>query len=456
MHAQREWRSRLKKSRVFLHANQRRRNSKTDWKVITYARKGLEWVGLGSIMEDLSGNRSFPLDRSTPHVMSMLSTIASDKQHVYSVMEDFGPFTYSSLAMAVPQTIFGDGLECSANESCPDGTARNPQQPHLCTLLPRADIVLDYLYRGGFSRRWETAAKLRARLGFFSKSLTHETARSYLQHSVKLDSLEDNARRILNTTHLNNWQLRIDVLQAGVEIPVSTRTPNFHMQYSEDVPEWLKVVMHHSQLFEEYRIRNVRAQWVLSPDVMPGSACVCNQTTYLNGPRALPTITWRANLATLYDADSIFQAVQCSVPFKEDKVGTYPEGSLLSYSTAAEKWKATFADQPLRLRSSVILRFVWEVSAADDPVYRRAPLTLDNVLKKLEDDLRSRQRLNFKEHLLRRDVPALRHKFALLLMSEYINYPSLGATDFSLCTRTRMFGDSFEAFLNAFFDCEDL
>jgi len=284
-------------------------------------------------------------------------------------------------------------------------------------LFQRHDAAMNFIQSGGRFGRKESPKTAAFRTNYFRETYAYSQPlvpgiEKFLHH----DGFIDAARSLYGRPRIVPSIVYANLLIPGQELAVHTDVPEFRGCNRTQDPEWLMVVMHHSDLFEPWRMPIATAvSWFRG---CRGGAFAF----YPEGPDApARTLPAKHNTAVLLDTDSVFHGV--------DRVaGTAPElppldlGTRLSYEGGGT-WRLGNGEK-------VVARYVWDdirfsiswkaYCFADEAELRRVrehseDLTRDRILDLLIADLRKRGRL-------RREVPSGR-ALALLLIDEYIRFP---------------------------------
>jgi hypothetical protein len=206
-----------------------------------------------------------------------------------------------------------------------------------------------------------------------------------------------------------------NILVPGQELAVHTDVPEFRGANRKRFPQWLMVAMHHSGLFDAWRMPIVTGvSWF--------SACAGGEFVfYPDGADGAPVaLAARRNTAILLDTDSVFHGV--------DRVGVDAPLAALRpgmhlVCDGPGRWSLRDGDAVVAAYAWDELRFSisWKAYCFSDEAERRAwqehsdDLALDAILDRLVDDLRARGRLGGE-----RPAPT---DLALLLIDEYIKFP---------------------------------
>lgn len=285
-------------------------------------------------------------------------------------------------------------------------------------LAQRYDAALNFVRTGGrFGRREEPAA-LAARTNYFREEYAYgdEVRVPGIEPFLHHESFVDAARALHGRPIIEPAIVYANLLVVGQELAVHTDVPEFRGANRRTLPQWLMVVMHHSGLFEAWRMpiatgiayfgRAEGGELAYYPEGADGPA------------RTHPT---EHNTAVLLDTDSVFHGV--------DRVGGYetpppPFRPGLSMALEDGTWVARDEeDQPVAAFTTSEVRFSvsWKAYCFADEAERDAwrahadDLTLEVILARLLDDLRQR----------RPDVavPDDEDELGALLIDTYIHFP---------------------------------
>src|SRR5215470_11981878 len=184
-----------------------------------------------------------------------------------------------------------------------------------------------------------------------------------------------------------------NILLPGQELAMHTDVPEFRGANRKKFPQWLMVAMHHSGLFDAWRMPIVTGVSWFSE--CAGGAFVFHPDGAAGAAVALPA---KRNTAILLDTDSVFHGV--------DRVGVDAElaplrpGMRLQFDGAA-RWSVRNGDAIVASYAWDELRFSisWKAYCFADDAERRAwrehtdDLQLEAILDRLVEDLRSRGRI---------------------------------------------------------------
>lgn len=279
-------------------------------------------------------------------------------------------------------------------------------------LPQRYDARENFVRSGGRFRRDEDRGLLGARTNYFRETYAYgdevfaDGAKSLMHHEVLIDA----ARRIHGRDVIVPAILYANILLPGQELAVHTDVPEYRGANRKIVPQWLLVVMHHTGLFDRWRMPIATAVTYFG-EAGGGAFAFYAGDEYR-------TFEPRHNTGVVLDTDSVFHGVD-RVEGDESALAALRSGQRL-FHVGAERWElrspggdvlATFGTGDLRYSVSwkgycfadEAERETW-ASHADD-------LSLEQILSTLEADL---------------DVarPASDADFGRLLIERYITFPS--------------------------------
>lgn len=285
-------------------------------------------------------------------------------------------------------------------------------------LTQRHDAVMNFLKRGGRFGRQEPLPMLAARTNYFREEYAYgetmhiDGIEPFLRHEGFIAA----ARAVHGRPLIEPAIVYANILVPGQELAVHTDVPEFRGANRKQLPQWLLVVMHHSRLFDAWRMPIVTGvawfsqcgggEFVFYPDGADGPA---------------QTRPARRNTAILLDTDSVFHGVDrvaCDGAMAPLRPGMH------LVCDAGGQWSVREAETVVARYRWDDLRFSvsWKAYCFADEAERRAwrahadDLALDPILARLVDDLRARGRLSG-------DRPAPTD-LALLLIDEYIKFPA--------------------------------
>jgi hypothetical protein len=285
-------------------------------------------------------------------------------------------------------------------------------------LPQRFDAAFNFVRTGGRFGRPEDLATLAARTNYFRETYAygHEVAAPGIEPFLHHAGFVEAARRVHGRPLIEPAIVYANLLLPGQELAVHTDVPEFRGANRKLHPQWLLVVMHHSGLFDAWRMPIATGvSWF--HDARGGAFAF-----YPDGPDAPPAVhDVRFNTAVLCDTDSVFHGVD-RVQESELPMPAFRPGMRL-VAEGAGRWRVQSGDEVVARYRWEEMRFSisWKAYCFADEAERRAwrehagDLDLDFVLDRLERDLRRRGRLEGPR-------PANR-EFAELLVSEYVHFP---------------------------------
>jgi hypothetical protein len=286
-------------------------------------------------------------------------------------------------------------------------------------LPQRFDSARNFVRTGGrFGRTQEDRRTLAARTNYFRETYAYgEEIRApgsevFLHHPGFIEA----ARALHSRPLVEPAIVFANLLIPGQELAVHTDVPEFRGANRKLFPQWLLVVMHHSRLFEKYRMP-IATGVAWFHDAMGGEFAF-----YPDGIEGEPVaLAARFNTAILADTDSVFHGVdrvrETTVPIPPLRPGMklVPDG--------AGTWSVQAGDEPLaryrwqELRFSVSWKAYCFADLAERAIWREHSDDLDLavVLDTLERDLRARGAVVG-------DLPE-RRELAKRLVDTYIHFP---------------------------------
>ena len=285
-------------------------------------------------------------------------------------------------------------------------------------LPARYDAALNFVKTGGRFARQEPPHLLAARTNYFRESYAYgEEVRApgvepFLHHEGFIEA----ARRLHGRPIVEPAIVYANLLLPGQELALHTDVPEFRGASRTKLPQWLLVAMHHSGLFDAWRMP-IATGIAYFHDCQGGHLAL-----YPEGPDGGPrTIAALHNTAVLLDTDSVFHGVdRVFQPLPE-----FPPlrpGMRLCFEGRG-RWTVRNGAEAVAAYDWKDLRFSvsWKAYCFRDEAELRTwrahvdDLTLPAILDRLVDDLRGRGRIGAG----RPDDREL----ALAIVSEYIHFP---------------------------------
>jgi hypothetical protein len=285
-------------------------------------------------------------------------------------------------------------------------------------LAQRHDAVMNFIKRGGRRGSEEPLAVLAARTNYFRESYAYgdEILIDGIEPFLRYGGFVDAARAVHGRPVIVPAIVYANILLPGQELAVHTDVPEFRGANRKKFPQWLMVAMHHSGLFDAWRMPIVTGVAWFSP-------CAGGEFVFYPDGAGQPAVVLAAkpNTAILLDTDSVFHGV--------DRVGVDAVMAPLRpgmrlVSEGASRWGVRDGDALVAAYAWDELRFSisWKAYCFADDAECRAwrahtdDLALDAILDRLVDDLRARGRLTGP-----RPAPT---DLALLIIDEYIKFPA--------------------------------
>lgn len=286
-------------------------------------------------------------------------------------------------------------------------------------LPQRFDSAMNFVRSGGrFGRTNEDRHTLAARTNYFRETYAYgeEIHAPGIEAFLRHPGLVEAARAVHGRPVIEPAIVFANLLIPGQELAIHTDVPEFRGASRKLFPQWLLVVMHHSRLFERFRMP-IATGVAWFHDAQGGEFAF-----YPDGvdfaPIALPV---RFNTAILTDTDSVFHGVdrvrETTVPIPALRPGMklVPDG--------AGEWSVRNGVERLARYRWDELRFSvsWKAYCFSDEAEReswreqRDAVGLGFVLDTLDRDLRERG-------VLAGEAP-MRRELAKLLVDTYIRFP---------------------------------
>jgi len=288
-------------------------------------------------------------------------------------------------------------------------------------LPQRFDAAYNFINTGGRFGRHEELDVLVARTNYFRETYCYgdEVAAPGIEIMRDHPALIDAARGIFDRDVIVPAIVYANVLVPGQELAVHTDVPEFRGANRKTNSEWLLVVMHHSGLFERWRMPIATAvAWFQRAE---GGAFAFYPRGAGGGPSTVPA---SFNTAVVIDTDSVFHGVDRVRQTTADMPLLKPGMRMVSDGPATQRWRVKTEDGELAAWDfdEIRLSISWKAYCFADQAERQAwadgsdDIDLDTILDTLLDDLRSRGRLEG-------EMPESNQELAELLVDEYIKFP---------------------------------
>jgi hypothetical protein len=292
-------------------------------------------------------------------------------------------------------------------------------------MAQRHDALTNFIRTGGYEARQEPPEALAARTSYFREEYAYgprehvEGIGPFLHHEGFMAA----ARTIHGRPVIEPAIAYANLMVPGQELAMHTDVPEFRGANRKVVPQWLLVVMHHSGLFDEYRMPIATTIAYFVPPGFDGGALAY----WPNGADGeVERHQIRYNTAIVLDTDSTFHGVLQVADVATAKLPPIRRTTTLDF-IGDHHWALRSADGDEIARydwSAGEVRFSvsWKAYSFRDEAERDAwrthsdDLTLDRILDALVDDLVARGRVDAD---VARD-PALGE----LLIDEYVRFPT--------------------------------
>ena len=288
-------------------------------------------------------------------------------------------------------------------------------------LAQRQDALANFLRTGGLPGIPEPMEALAVRTSYFREEYAYGRDErisgigTFLYHEPFVEA----ARRIHGRRVIEPAIAYANLMVPGQELAVHTDVPEFRGANRKVVPQWLLVVMHHSGLFEDHRMPIATAiAWFHD--------CDGGELAYwpdgANGTVRRHRV--RYNTAMVLDTDSVFHGVDRIADVVPDDLPRIRPGTTLDFK-GDKRWVLHSADGEEiaqydweQLRFSVSWKAYCFADEHERDTWRdhRDDLTVDVILDRLVDDLRTRGRVVGD---VTRDA-----SLGQLLIDEYIRFPA--------------------------------
>jgi hypothetical protein len=284
-------------------------------------------------------------------------------------------------------------------------------------LFQRHDAAMNYVRTGGRFGRRETFEQLSVRTNYFRETYAYDRPvvdgiAGFLWHEGFVEA----ARSVFDRPVIAPAIVYANLLVPGQELAVHTDVPEFRGANRTKDPEWLMVVMHHSGLFERWRMP-------IATGVSWFRGCRGGEFAfYPEGAGGAPaTVPAAHNTAILLDTDSVFHGVD-RVAETTQPIPPLQIGMRLTYE-GDDRWRVGHGDDAAVRYHWDDIRFSvsWKAYCYTDEAERRMveehtdDLTRPGIMDTLLADLRRRGRLA--------DQMPGGADLALLLIDEYIRFP---------------------------------
>ncbi|HEY2776007.1 MAG TPA: hypothetical protein VGK20_18345 [Candidatus Binatia bacterium] len=257
----------------------------------------------------------------------------------------------------------------------------------------RYDAARNFVLTGGRFARSEPIATLAARTNYFRETYAYgdEIVAPGIEPYLHHEGFVAAARELFGRPVIVPAIVYANLLVPGQELAIHTDVPEFRGVSRKKHPQWLIVAMHHSGLFEEFRMPIATAvAWY-------HDCCGGEFAFYPDGADAAPVAHQvRFNTALLMDTDSVFHGVDRVRETQVSVDGLRP-GMRLTH-TGDRAWAVRDGDREVSHYRWEDLRFSvsWKAYCFESEQERRAwarhssDLAVDFVVDRMLEDLRAR------------------------------------------------------------------
>jgi len=285
-------------------------------------------------------------------------------------------------------------------------------------LPARYDAVRNFIKTGGRFARSEPIHKLAARTNYFRETYAYgrEVRLAGIEPFLHHEGFIEAARQLFGRPVIEPAIVFANLLVPGQELAVHTDVPEFRGVSRKTHPQWLCVAMHHSRLFDEWRMP-------IATGVSWFHDCEGGEFAfYPDGPEGAPVaLRVRYNTAILLDTDSVFHGVD-RVKESAAPVDALRPGMKL-IAEGGGRWRLLQGEQTISHYDWKELRFSvsWKAYCFADEEAKQIwrehadDLTVDFIVDRMLADLRQRGRLG--------SATPAGAELAELLIDEYIHYP---------------------------------
>jgi hypothetical protein len=293
-------------------------------------------------------------------------------------------------------------------------------------LAQRYDAAANHVRTGGRFGRRERGSTLALRTNYLRESYAYgdEILAPGIEAFLHHEALIEAARSLYGREVIVPAIAYANILLPGQELAVHTDVPEFRGANRKLFPQWLLVVMHHSGLFERWRMP-IATGIAYFADESAGRA-VGGELAYWPGGADAPVAVLenRHNTAIVLDTDSVFHGVDRVGSLETEPVAVTPGNVLVHDGQVWVLRSERHNGSPLasfgwdEIRFSVSWKAYCFADEAEREAWRRHDddLSLDLILAQLVADLRAQGALTTDE-LTEREL-------ALLMIETYERYPA--------------------------------
>ncbi|MBV8984154.1 MAG: hypothetical protein JO248_06900 [Acidimicrobiia bacterium] len=289
-------------------------------------------------------------------------------------------------------------------------------------LAQRYDAAVNFVRTGGrFGRKDADRGLMAARTNYFRETYAYgdDVAAPGIELFMHNENLLDAARRLHGREVIEPAIGYANIMLPGQELATHTDVPEFRGANRKVTPEWLLVVMHHSGLFDRWRMP-------IATGISYFGGGRGGELAYYPDGAAGEAATYAPchNTAVVLDTDSVFHGVD-RVLGDEKELARIRHGMRL-FCEGDGSWTVRDGDDVIGTydEDQIRLSISWKAYCFTDEAERDAwrtntdDLSLDTILTTLVDDLVTRGRL------IAADDRPLDAELGRLLIDEYVKFPS--------------------------------
>ncbi|HWW54162.1 MAG TPA: hypothetical protein VNY84_10355 [Acidimicrobiales bacterium] len=290
-------------------------------------------------------------------------------------------------------------------------------------LAQRYDAAVNFVRTGGrFGRTGESPSMLAARTNYFRETYAYgdDIIAPGIEGFFNHERLRAAAAELHGRPLIVAAIVYANILLPGQELAVHTDVPEFRGANRKLVPQWLLVVMHHSGLFDEWRMP-------IATGISYFGEGRGGELAYYPQGAAGPVTTYtpRHNTAVVLDTDSVFHGVD-RVTGDDGPLERLLPGMRLVHD-GDRHWSVRNGDEIVATYRTDDLRYSvsWKAYCFTDEAERRAwathadDLSLGMILKSLVSELRERGVLASTDHGLSEG------ELGRVLIDEFIRFPEV-------------------------------
>lgn len=294
-------------------------------------------------------------------------------------------------------------------------------------IAQRYDAAVNFVRTGGRFGRKESLPALASRTNYFRESYAYgdTIVAPGIEAFLHNERLVDAARQLYGRPVIHPAIAYANILLPGQELAVHTDVPEFRGANRKLFPQWLVVVMHHSELFEAWRmpIATGIAYFGVGEVMAPGGELAYYPDGASGPPQVFPP---RHNTAVVLDTDSTFHGVD-RVGAPNVEAPSLSPTEVVTYERARDAWVLRTAPDGDELATydwdQIRFSVSWKAYCFADEAERDEwrdhadDLTMDDILRALRADLDTRG-------VLDRSAEPTEADLARTLIDQYVHFPA--------------------------------